>query len=344
MNLNVNNVSRRNIVNIVNIVIALSVSALAACAAPPPRTAPVSASAEKTLTKVRLPMGFIPNIQYAPYYIAVDKGYFATEGIELEFDYKFETDGLKLVGAGELPFAIVSGEQVVLARSKQVPVIYVMQWFQKFPIAIVASGKANINSPADLKGKTVGLPGLFGATYVGWRAFLNANGLSEADVKQEAIGFTQVAALSEGKKDVVVGYVSNEPIQLESKGVPIKVFRVSDQVNMVANGILTSDKVAKENPELVRRFIRAVLKGMADTVSNPDEAMKISAKYVETLKSDDAVQRKVLDATIELMKGGSKPGASDESAWENTQATLLAMGQIKEKMDVKTYYSNAFLP
>lgn len=296
------------------------------------------------MTKVRLPMGFIPNIQYAPYYIAVDKGYFAAEGIEMEFDYKFETDGVKLVGAGELPFAVVSGEQVILARSKQLPVLYVLQWFQKFPIAIVASGKANVNTAADLKGKTIGLPGLFGATYVGWRAFLNANGLSEADVQQEAIGFTQVAALSEGKKDVVVGYVSNEPIQLESKGIPIKVFRVSDQVNMVANGIMTSEKVAKENPELVRRFLRALLKGMADTMNNPDEAMKISTKFVETLKADDGVQRKVLDATIELMKGGSKPGASEAAAWENTQTVLLSMGQIKEKMDVNSFFSNAFLP
>ena len=327
--------------NSLGILIASVLLGLTACAPPPLRAAVPAAPA---MTKVRLPMGFIPNIQYAPYYIAVDKGYFAAEGIEMEFDYKFETDGVKLVGAGELPFAVVSGEQVILARSKQLPVLYVLQWFQKFPIAIVASGKANVNTAADLKGKTIGLPGLFGATYVGWRAFLNANGLSEADVQQEAIGFTQVAALSEGKKDVVVGYVSNEPIQLESKGIPIKVFRVSDQVNMVANGIMTSEKVAKENPELVRRFLRALLKGMADTMNNPDEAMKISTKFVETLKADDGVQRKVLDATIELMKGGSKPGASEAAAWENTQTVLLSMGQIKEKMDVNSFFSNAFLP
>ncbi len=329
----------------VKVAFAGMVTVSVACTAPPPRVA-APAAVNKGTTKVRLPMGFIPNVQYAPYYIAVEKGYFAAEGIEIEFDYKFETDGVKLVGAGELPFAVVSGEQVVLARSKQIPVQYVLQWFQKFPIAIVAAGNANVNTPADLKGKTVGLPGLFGATYVGWRAFLNANGMTEADVKQEAIGFTQVAALSQGKKDVVVGYISNEPIQLESKGIPIKVFRVSDQVSMVANGILTSDKVAKENPELIRGFLRALLKGMADTTSNPEEAMKIASKFVETLKPDDAVQRKVLDATIAIMavESGKKPGASDAAAWENTQNTLLAMGQIKEKMDVKTFFSNEFLP
>jgi len=318
---------------------------LAACGAPTNAPAPsATVAGNKALTKVRLPMGYIPNVQYAPYYVAVDKGYFAAEGIEIEFDYKFETDGVKLVGAGELPFAVVSGEQVVLARSKQLPVKYVLRWYQKFPIAVIASTKANVNTPADLKGKTVGLPGLFGATYVGWRAFLEANGLKESDVQQEAIGFTQVAALSEGKKDIVVGYSNNEPIVLESKGVPTKVFNVFDQVDMVANGILTSEKVAQENPQLVRGFVKALLKGIEDTTKNPDEAMKISTKFVEGLKADDAVQRKVLDGTIALMKGNGKLGASDPAAWEKTQDILLAMGQIKEKMDVNTFFSNEFLP
>ena len=291
-------------------------------------------------------MGYIPNVQYAPYYVAVNKGYFAAEGIEIEFDYKFETDGVKLVGAGELPFAVVSGEQVVLARSKQLPVKYVMQWYRQYPIAVIASAKANINTPADLKGKTVGLPGFFGATYVGWRAFLNANGLKESDVQQEQIGFKQVAALKEGKKDVVIGYTNNEPIVLAQNGVAVKVFAVSDQVDMVANGLLTSDKFIRENPTLIKGMIRALLKGIADTMKDPTEAMKITTQYVEGLKADDPIQQKVLAATIEVMKvkASDKYGESKASAWETTQNTLLAMGQITEKMDVNSFYTNEFLP
>jgi NitT/TauT family transport system substrate-binding protein len=174
--------------------------------------APTAAPAGKALTKIRVPMGYIANVQYAPFYIAVDKGYFADEGLEIEFDYRFETDGMKLVGAGELPFAIVSGEQVPLARAKGLPVVYVMHWWQKFAVAVASLADKNIQTPADLAGKSVGLPGFFGASYVGWRGLLEQAGLKESDVKVQDIGFTQVAALQQGKVDAAVVYINNEPI------------------------------------------------------------------------------------------------------------------------------------
>ena len=123
-----------------------------------------AAPATPALTRIRLPMGYIANVQYAPFYIALDKGYFAQEGLDIEFDYRFETDGMKLVGAGELPFAVVSGEQVPLARQQGLPVVYVMQWWQKFAVAVASLADKNIKTPADLAGKSIGLPGFFGAS------------------------------------------------------------------------------------------------------------------------------------------------------------------------------------
>ncbi len=309
------------------------------------RVAAPSTASPNAMTKVRLPMGYIANVQFAPYYVAVERGYFKQEGIEVEFDYKFETDGVKLVAAGELPFAVVSGEQVVLARAQGLPVKYIAQWYHQFPVAVIALASSGISTPQDLKGKRVGLPGFFGATYVGWRAFLKANGLSESDVTVVEIGFTQVAALQQGSVDAVVGYTVNEPIVLAENGYPVVVFKVAEQVDMVANGVLTSDRIAKDNPDLARRFVRALLRGIADTLQDPDAALAISVKYVEGLKADDPIQRKVLLESIEMMKPGSKkPGESTAEAWRNTQETLLAMGQVKEAADVNTFFTNEFLP
>jgi NitT/TauT family transport system substrate-binding protein len=309
---------------------------IGACAAP-------AAPAPQTREKVRLPMGYIANVQYAPYYVAVEKGYFADEGIDVEFDYKFETDGVKLVAAGELPFAVVSGEQVVLARAQGLPVKYVAQWYRRFPIAVFSLAEKNIATPQDLKGKTVGLPGFFGATYVGWRAFLNANGLSESDVNAQEIGFTQAAAVQQGKVDAAVGYVGNEPVVLKQSGLAIQVFPVGAQVDMVANGIITNEKLIAERPALVKGFVKALMRGITDTIADPDAAMKTTAKYVEGFKADDATQRAVLDATIELMKA-ERLGVSSETAWTNTQDVLLSMGQVKQKMDVSTFFTNEFVP
>ena len=238
---------------------------------------------------------------------------------------------------------MVSGEQVVLARAQGLPVKYVAQWYRKFPIAIFSLAEKNIATPQDLKGKTVGLPGFFGATYVGWRAFLEANGLSESDVNTQEIGFTQAAAVQQGKVDAAVGYMVNEPVVLRQNGLKVNVLAVSDQVDMVANGIMTNEKTMKEKPELVRGMVKAILRGVADTIADPNAAMTISTKYVEGLKADDATQKAVLMATIELMKG-DKLGTSSEAAWSKTQDVLVAMGQVKQKTDATAFFTNEFVP
>ncbi len=296
------------------------------------------------LTKIRLPMGYIPNIQFAPFYVAIQKGYFREAGIEIEFDYKFETDGVALVGAGELPFAVVSGEQVLLARAQGLPVEYVAAWYQQYPVSVVAKSELGILIPQDLKGKKIGLPGLFGANYVGLRALLYKAHMSESDVTLDSIGFNQVDLMAAGQQDVIVGYTANEPIQLRARGIPVTEIRVADYVQLASNGILASEKVIKENPELVRAFIGAFLKGLSDTIANPDEAFKTSEAYIPNFADLDAgVQKQVLETSIEQWKT-ERLGYSDPQAWDNMQDVLLEMGLITEKMDLNKAFTNEFIP
>jgi NitT/TauT family transport system substrate-binding protein len=305
---------------------------------------PKSTNETGALTKIRLPMGYIPNIQFAPFYVAIQKGYFREAGIEIEFDYKFETDGVALVGSGELPFAVVSGEQVLLARSQGLPVTYVAAWYQQYPVSVVAKSELGILIPQDLKGKKIGLPGLFGATYVGLRALLFEAQMNENDVTLDSIGFNQVELLAAGQQEIVVGYTANEPIQFKARGIPVTEIRVADYVQLASNGILASESVIQENPQLVRAFVGAFLKGLADTIARSDEAFDLSKSYIPNFSDlDQSVQKQVLETSIEEWKA-ERLGYSDPKAWENMQDVLLGMGFISQKMDLRKAFTNEFVP
>lgn len=294
----------------------------------------------ETLTTVRLPMGFVPDPQYAPYYVAVEKGYFAEEGIAIEFDYSFETDGIALVGAGQLPLAVVSGEQVILARAQGLPVVFVYEWYQRYPIAVVSKAAAGIDSPDKLNGRTVGIPGLFGATYVGYVGLLSANGLTQDDVVTEEIGFTQVETLTADRVDAVVGYASNEPIQLAANGEDVNILYVADYIDMVANGIITNEETIANNPELVAGFVRALNRGLADTLADPQEAYEISKNFVEGL--DDS-RMNVLEASLPLWDAPTL-GITEPASWEQTQAILLDIGFLDAPLaDLSAAYTNDFV-
>ena len=313
--------------------------ALAACGG---ATAPTPTAAPAALRHIRLPMGFIPSVQFAPFYVAMDKGYFAAEGIELEFDYSFETDGVALVGANQLPFAVVSGEQVLLARAQGLPVVYAMAWFQKFPVAVIAKADSGIQTPADLAGKKIGTPLLNGANFVGLRALLAHAGIKPEAVTVEAIGFNQAPALTAGQVDAVVVYANNEPIRLTAQGERLNVIQVGDSVSLAANGILTNEDTIAKEPELVRGFVRALAKGIKDTLADRDGAYAISKKFVAELK-DDAVEKQVLAATIEMWRT-DRVGYSNPAAWETMQATLLETKLLSAPQDLSKAYTNEFVP
>ena len=296
------------------------------------------------LTKISLPLGYIPNIQFAPLYAAVEKGYFRDAGFDVEFDYKFETDGVALVGAGEIPFAVVSGEQVLLARAQGLPVTYVAAWYQQYPVSVVAKSEAGVLIPQDLKGRTIGLPGLFGANYIGLRALLSAGKLTEADVTLDSIGFNQVETMAAGQQDVVVGYTANEPIQLRARGIAVTEIRVADYSQLAANGLLASEKVVAEDPEMVRAFVGAFLKGLQYTIENPDEAFALSESHIPNFADLDAnVQKQVLETSIEQWMT-DRIGYSDPQAWENMQNVLLDMGLLTEMQDLNKAFTNEFIP
>src|SRR5262249_30417977 len=116
-------------------------------------------SAPTTLEPVTLFLGYIPNVQFAPIYVAIERGYFKNAGIDIKLEHSpNETDGLTRIATNNLQFGLISGEQALLARSQGAPVVYVFRWYQKFPVGVVVPASSDIKEPAQLAGKVVGIP------------------------------------------------------------------------------------------------------------------------------------------------------------------------------------------
>ncbi len=261
-------------------------------------------------------------------------------------DYNMETDSVALVGADELQFAIVSGEQVLLGRAQGLPVVYVISWYEGYPVGVASLAEQGIAEPQDLAGKSIGLPGLYGANYIGLKALLDAGGLEETDVILESIGYTQVESLANGLVDSVSIYIANEPNKLRAEGYEVDVLAVSDYLPLVANGMITSEKIIAEQPELVGAIVRATLKGIDYTISNPDEAFEICFDHVDNLaelgEEELQVQKQILVDSIELYQLDPL-GYSDMESWENMQGLLLQMELIETPVDLEQTFSNDFI-
>ena len=301
-------------------------------------------SPTEELQTLRLTLPFIPNVQFAPVYVAIEKGYFSDAGFDVQIEYGNENDAVALVGAGDQYFTVASGEQVLLARSQGLPVTYVLAWYQKFPVGVASLAEENIVELDNLRGKDIGIPGLFGASYIGFRALLAAGGLTEDDVTLLSIGFNQVEAIMTGQVQAGVIYLPNEPIVLRDQGYEVNTMGVSDFLELVGNGLVTNETAVEENPEMVQAFVEAFLQGIRDTIDDPYEAYEISKNYVENLGDPDQdVQFQVLETSIELYLA-PRLGYSDSAGWINMQEVLLDMGLLEAPIDLELAFTNQFIP
>jgi len=319
----------------------------AATSAATPIAVATSTRANGPLRKLTIGLGYIPNIQFAPFYVAKERGYFRDEGLDVEFKQGFETDVLKLLGTGALNFGVAGGDEVIVARSQGVPLVYVASWFQKYPVTVMALENANIRKAEDLKGRTIGVPGRYGATYVGLRALLDSAGLKESDVQIREVGFNQVQALMQGQVEAVVGYTNNEPVQLKALGQTITTINVFDRVSLVSNGLITDEKTQSSDPELVRAVTRAFLRGVQDTLADPEAAITASIPTIPGAADKRDQLRAVLQASLPLYTNpqlANGIGYSDPAVWSGSYELLKRLGFLGSDFDITKTYTNQFLP
>lgn len=335
-------------------------TALAGCAAPAaplmvtpaadqpaPDAAPAAtqAATPAALTPVKIGLGYIPSVQFAPFYVAQAKGYFAEQGLEVQFLHGAETDFLKLAGVNQMEFVVASGDQVILGRAQGLPLTYVLAWYRKFPVTVMSLASQGLDTPQALEGQRVGIPGMYGASLVAWKALVYAAGLDESKVKLESIGFTQAAAVSEGRVDAALDYVANGPVQLRLAGREVNVIPVSDYIDLPSNGLITNQQTIDEHPELVQRMSNALLAGIRYTLAHPDEAFALSLQAApEAGGSNEATSRAVFDASLELWQAADADiGRSDPAAWQEAARFMRATGLIETDVAAETLFTNRFI-
>lgn len=337
------------------ILLVLSALLLSACDGPAPTVttvtypaSPVASAAQSAAagkTPVKIALGYIPDVQFAPFYVAQAKGYYAAEGLAVTIDNSFIQDALPQVAQGRLTFANAAGDEILVARAQQLPIKMVFQTYQQYPVALFSKQSQGIAKPADLKGKTIGVPGRYGATYIGLKGLLYAQKMSEQDVNITEIGFTQAAAVREDKVPVAVGYFNNEPVVLQSDGVPVNVIRVADYIALVSNGIVASESFIKDHPDVVKAFARATARGLQDTLDKPDEAFKLSLQFIPELKPDRQPQELLkLKQALALWRSPATDanglGYSEPKMWETTHRFLRDSGILPRDVNIQQAFTN----
>jgi NitT/TauT family transport system substrate-binding protein len=240
-----------------------------------------SAMAQTAPTKVRLTLDWKFEGPATPYLFAVDKGYYKDEGLEVSVDPgNGSVDSVNRVASGTYDIAFADITALIKFRDNKdnATVKAVLMVYDAPPNSIVTLKKAGIAKPKDLEGKILGAPAT-DASWAVWPIFAKANGIDVSKVKVENIGFpVREPMLAQGKVDAVTGFYFSSHFNLKANGVAdddIVVLLMRDHgVEVYGNAIMVNPKFAEANPKAVAGFVRATIKGLQETIKNPDVAIK----------------------------------------------------------------------
>jgi NitT/TauT family transport system substrate-binding protein len=301
---------------------------IAACGGPVGSSGTASVGAPPRA--VTLLLGFRPDVQFAPFYVAQQEGYFADAGLEVEIRHEQAPDVQRLVGSGEAEFGVADATDVMISRTAGIPIRYISTLYQSFPVALIGEAADVPADPAGLAGMSIGTPGRFGSSWHALLALLDAGGLTPDDVTiREYPQFNQVDGLSNGDVELITGFRNNEPLRLEARGMDVGLLTLDEIAPLPGPGMIVGDDLLDADPEVVEAFARAVAAAQAAVIEDPELGFAAAEEAVPTIAEDPDVARAVLDATVDLWEGdGFESGAIDLDLWESGYATMEQLGFI----------------
>ena len=290
----------------------------------------------------------------APYFVAIDKGYFADAGLSVEVTAgQGSLDAIPKVATGAFPvgFADINSLIKFLDQNPDAPVIGVMMVYDKPPFAIVGRRSLGVEAPADLEGRILGAPPPDGA-FAQWPIFVAETGIDASAVTIEPVGFpTRVPSLSEGTVDAVTGFSFTSFLNTARLGVPeddISVILMADHgVDLYGNVIIANTEFAAANPEAISAFLEAVAKGWVDTIADPAAAIEALVSVNPAMDAELELRRLELAladnvVTEWVLENGM--GIIDNDRFENSLEQIRLTYEYQTEPDAALYFTDAFLP
>src|SRR3989475_9894503 len=282
------------------------------------------------------------NPDHLPIVAAKEKGFFREVGLELSILVPtVPEESLDLVGHGKAAVGVGAQTNLTKPRAPGQPLISLGPLPAHTVVGLMYLKNGPIKSLEDLRGKRVGWPGLeIDLPILG--TMLEAAGLTHADIVPVDVGFALTDALISGKADAVFGaFVNYEQVEAESKGASVEFvsptqYNVPDMYQLV---VMTSDRMVKQKPEVVRKFVRAYARGLALVHEQSDEALSLYNKA--NAMADRTLSARTFGATLPFFPRELR---QETARWKAVHDWLYARSVIKKKLPLKDLFTNAFVP
>ncbi|MEA4971806.1 MAG: ABC transporter substrate-binding protein [Candidatus Metalachnospira sp.] len=287
-------------------------------------------------------LDWYPNAVHAFIYDAIEKGYYAEEGLNVKVQFPANTnDAISLTAAGKADAGLYYQPDIISTVANQNIPIKVLGTVVQHPLNIVMSMKdSGIKSAKDLKGKVIGYPGtMLNETFV--KAMMEHNGLSYDDVTMQDVGFDLNTALITGNVDALIGtYINHEYPTLVQEGYDVTYFDITkegvpDYEELV---LITGEEQVKTESDKLERFIRASKKGFEDIKNDPEGGLEILLKNQDNANYplDENIEKASMDILIPLMSSDEQ-GFLDvnEQSWTNTINWLNEQGLLDSQVSAE---------